>query len=211
VIAARKERDRRASSVVVVPASGEGEPRVVAAGDKPFASRDGKHVYFAAGAQLHAVPITGGPSRVIATLPEPIDSGVDAVDGIHVSAGAAFRIVGGTAEPEGEGLVVPAPAGPWRARIGHKAVFAAPGKPDRELSCIGPVSWRDATHAGCHANGTVYVAIDLETGGYESLDMPWRPDKLVVAPGGRRWAAARVVPQTRLFAITNFAERPWAP
>ncbi len=86
VAAARAQADR--PQVVVVPVEG-GEERVIAEGDLPALTVDGREVVFATGAghsQIAAASFGGGPQRVLGELPGKVEGIAVGPDGmVHVA------------------------------------------------------------------------------------------------------------------------------
>jgi hypothetical protein len=157
-----------------------GTPRVIAPGQRPFPSLDGKTVYFRAAdnpRQLRAVALAGGPVREVATLGGRIVIGTDGPDGQHVMIEeddhhlVSIRIGRGELTDEGAHWVVPAPTGEWRywqkpgPRFELRVI--APGKALGSMDCVFDTDtrnnpWIDEHHVA-YGLGTAWNILDVRT------------------------------------------------
>jgi len=186
-------------------------------GFRAFPSHDGTRIYFAAAndlSSLHSVSITGGVSRFVARLPEPLGLGADAADGIHLllagSSGPEAWVIPTGQPPRREnapGLVIPARSGDRRAI--WSALTPSPtlrvGTLERQAN--GRPTWVDDRRLS-YCDETHCRVLDVETGA-ETLAVrhPFGISTSVAAPDGKRWFYTPQHAQVSLHKITNFAER----
>ncbi len=202
----------------------------LARGTRSFLSRDGSQVYFAAALtdpkapdELHVVPVTGGASKLIARIKQHVlrDS-YAGHDGVHISLGLvedgqptgevrAMRVVDGELVPEGVGLVLPAPRGPWSARALADQVEITSGDVTRILRCFTLPTWIDDHQIGCLTEPQKIEILDVTTDRRTKIELPWPPRNIALAADGTHWLAIRDTDAVTRLAITNFADRPWAP
>jgi len=206
----------------------DGGEQVLATGILPFASFDGSQVMFRTvdrGDELRAVPIGGGPERVIARLPGTIALGGAGPDGAHVLVEREGRLEGWRVTPDGKledegapGLVIPAPSGGWRmVQIpGEAATFRIllipPGTPlsapARELTVVSIYnSWID-DHRIAVVRDHQFQIVDATTGEITVVAARRSLTPVsVLAADGLHWATIERVRSVARYAITNFATR----
>jgi hypothetical protein len=230
-IVARRETGARSDIVTVGLA--DGAITVIARGYTGFPSFDGKRIYFRnpdAANVLMVVPIDGGSTTAVATLPGTIMQGVDGPDGQHLAVESgvgvvdAYRVVAGHAEAEGApGLVTVAPSGGWRAvtllfaktggNTSARLLLIPPGAalsaPRTELAVSSVYNlWLDDHRIGYCNDGSCHV-LDVTAGTTE--DVPVYPKfyehGAVVTPDGKHIVDSFEVARITRHAITNFDAR----
>jgi hypothetical protein len=223
IIATRTSGD---GPVVVAIDTATDRMRDIAPGFALFASRDGKRVFLAtptSGSELRAVPIEGGASVAIATLPQIIARGVEATDGLHVGlvsqGDVGWRITGGVAEREAdEGAISPAPSGGWRVLAivrdaGVTLRVVPPGAPlerGHELRSSGfHLTWLDDHRFAYFVDQSVHVYDVADGSDREAFKATNAGPAARLSPDGTRWIDFGESPYTERSIIDNFADRPW--
>jgi hypothetical protein len=222
---AQRRRDQRDEIIAI--STVDGSDRVLAYGRNPFPSHDDKRVLFGTDdpPQLLAIPIGGGEPTALADLPGNLVIGADGPDGpeIDVNRGGvaeAWRVTpDGHLEPHGIGaLVIPAPAGGWRAvqtsHDGYQLRFVAPGEPlTAGAHVVFPESnrpmWLDDHRISYAARGAFHV-IDVTTGAeVATVPGPAWGQRAVLASDGVHWYDLGTIGHVTRHLLVNFADRPW--
>ena len=215
-------RARGTASDIVVIATRDGSERVLADGRVPFPTLDGRRVLFGsvdAPYALWSVPIDGGVPAMVARLPGRMLLGVDGPDGAHLVVDRDGRddslhvTADGRVEPDGaDGLVIPAPSGPWRAimsydALGMRFVLEAPGAATLELHGTTTPTWLDDHRFGYARSGQFHV-VDVTRGAeVETIPGPRVTSSAALAADGVRWFRTRELHRVTRRAVVDFGDR----
>jgi hypothetical protein len=225
VVAQRMHEQREE---IIVISTDDGSERVLTYGHRPFPSLDDQRVLFGAPddpPRLLAIPIGGGEPAAVADLPGKLVFGTDGPDGQEIAinrngALEAWR-VGRDGHLESRGmnaLVVPAPAGGWRAvqtfDSWYRLRFVAPGNslaagahevvPESERP-----TWLDDHRIAYAARGAFHV-VDVTTGTeVATVPGPAWGQRAVLASDGVHWYDLQTIGHVTRHLLVNFAERPW--
>jgi Protein kinase domain/WD40-like Beta Propeller Repeat len=221
------QRRREQRDEIIVISTVDGSDRVLAYGRNPFPSHDDKRVLFGIDdpPQLVAIPIGGGEPTALADLPGNLVIGADGPDGPEIDVNRdgvaeAWRVTrDGHLEPHGIGaLVIPAPAGGWRAvqtsNNGYQLRFVAPGEPlTAGAHVVFPEShrpmWLDDHRISYAARGAFHI-IDVTTGAeVATVPGPAWGQRAVPASDGVHWYDLGTIGHVTRHLLVNFADRPW--
>jgi tRNA A-37 threonylcarbamoyl transferase component Bud32 len=221
------QRRREQRDEIIAISTVDGSDRVLAYGRNPFPSLDDTRVLFGTEAppRLLAIPIGGGEPTALANLPGNLVIGADGPDGAEITVNRdgvteAWRVTrDGRLEPHGiSGLVIPAPAGGWRAvqtsHDGYQLRFVAPGAPlTAGVHVVVPESnrpmWLDAHRISFAARGAFHV-IDVTTGTeVATVPGPAWGQRAVLASDGVHWYDLSTIGHVTRHLLVNFADRPW--
>jgi len=212
-------------SQIVVLDVRDGSERLLADGGHPFLSRDGTRVLFSPRApKLASIPLAGGPVTIVAELPGTLAIGTDAADGQHLSlrrgdAAEAWRVTPDGAlvrDDPADGIVFPAPSGPWRVQQTLETTtarfrFISPdGKVVRDVTGqTDRPTWLDA-HRFAYCDSGAFHVIDVTTGGeLATFPGPRWCEHAVLAPDGKHWYDVQTVGRDSRHLIVNFDDRSW--
>jgi predicted Ser/Thr protein kinase len=224
------ERFEHGGASLVVVTTADASERTLAAGHQPFLSRDGKRVLFAANddpRRLLSIPLEGGATELVGTLPGPLVDGAAGGDGIHVEVGSAGHTHGWRLRDDGafvdenvDGLVFAASSG-WRAvrlhtaagdvvRVAPPGVAASQATGDRRI--VGQPVWV-GEHELASCDCKTCVRVDTASGAViDTAPLACNPrHALTLAADGRRAFTTHSIGHITRRHITNFAERPWRP
>jgi Tol biopolymer transport system component len=225
IIAQARPRGSARNLVVSVPVEG-GDPVVLAEGATPGITVDGAEVLYTVddGRRVMAIPRAGGAPRQVTEVPGPIRSLHAGPDGrVHLAVARAEAneawsapLAGGVAErelPAPWTLVVPAPAGRWRAvSNGRRIRLLAPGMAvddpaARELGPRGTWTSDGGSWLELQPPGTA-VWHRMEGGEARVVVLDGDVLELAPSPDGKTIYTNELVSHIRRELITNFADRP---
>jgi protein kinase-like protein/WD40 repeat protein len=208
--------------------------RVVAEGDHPALSRDGRVLYFAVpdGGATRILAVeweAGGAARALARVPGTVERLAMGGDGaLHATSaavdGAAAWRVPLDAPPLREApapytLVLPAPTGGWRLAQRQSGPFPSvelwpPGArldPDARPAPLRPrlrgATWDPDGRSILGWNGTAVERVFVD-GRHQTLRETIDFAELAVAPDGKTWYGCEILGHVRRMLVTNFADRP---
>lgn len=222
-LVAQRRREQRDEIIVI--STVDGSDRVLVDGRNPFPSFDDERVLFGTNdpPRLLAIPIGGGEPTVLADLPGSLMMGADGPDGPEIAVNrdgvveAWWVTRDGHLEPRGiRALVIPAPAGGWRAvqtsSDGYQLRFVAPGEPlTAGAHVVVPESnrpmWLDDHRISYAARGAFHV-VDVTTGiEVATVPGPAWGQRAVLASDGVHWYDLSTIGHVTRHLLVNFADR----